>query len=262
MFKNKKSHSFVSAKILQPRHPYYVFVYMTVIRLIFIGMAQQVVLSFFTYTQNKFWAFTQMQRALPKLEQQSGVLFFKTLGTGAGTGFSLWPDFSTYALLTVWKSKENATAFLKESSVMKAFILNSSTQKHFKLHPLQSHGLWGKTNPFEASQRPLKDNEQIGIITRATLRPSRLLEFWRAVPAASKAIQHAKGVLWYKGIGEWPMVQQATFSIWNSLDDVKAFAYKSSAHAAIVKKTRKRNWYKEDLFARFAVSPLLLKSNE
>jgi heme-degrading monooxygenase HmoA len=225
-------------------------------------MAQQVVLSFFTYTQNKFWAFTQMQRALPQIHKLSGVEFVKTLGTGAGAGFSLWPDFSTYALLTIWKSKEEATAFLKESSVMKAFISRSSFQKHFSLHPLQSHGLWGKTNPFEASQRPLKDNEQIGIITRATLRPSRLLEFWRAVPAASKAIQHAKGVLWYKGIGEWPMVQQATFSIWNSLDDVKAFAYKSSAHAAIVKKTRKRNWYKEDLFARFAVSPLLLNSNE
>jgi hypothetical protein len=126
---------------------------------------------------------------------------------------------------------------------------------------LQSHGLWGKTNPFEPSKRSLAPDEKIGIITRATLRPSRLLEFWRAVPKASKAIQQAKGVLWYKGIGEWPLVQQATFSLWNSLEDVKDFAYKSTHHAAIVKKTRKRNWYKEDLFARFAVRPLHLKDD-
>lgn len=225
-------------------------------------MAQQVILSFFTYAENKFWAFTQMQRALPQIQHLSGLEFVKTLGTGAGNGFSLWPDFSTYALLTIWKSKEEATAFLEESGVMKAFVSRSSSQKHFNLHPLHSHGLWGKSNPFESSQRPLKKDEQIGIITRATLRPKRLLEFWRAVPAASKAIQNAEGVLWYKGIGEWPMVQQATFSVWNSLNDVKAFAYKSTAHAAIVKKTRKRNWYKEDLFARFAVSPLHLNTNE
>lgn len=225
-------------------------------------MPQQVVLSFFTYSQNKFWAFTQMQRALPEVEKHSGLTFVRTLGTGAGLGFSLWPDFSTYALLTIWESKAHATAFMEDSTVMKNFISRSSSQKHFALDPLQSHGLWGKSNPFEPIQRPLENNEQIGIITRATLRPSRLLEFWRAVPAASKAIQQAKGVLWYKGIGEWPVVQQATFSIWESIDDVKAFAYKSSDHAAIVKKTRKRNWYKQDLFARFAVRPLPLNTNE
>ena len=29
------------------------------------------------------------------------------------------------------------------------------------------------------------------------------------------------------------------------------FAYRSQAHASIVKTTRKKRWYKEDLFARF-----------
>jgi len=223
-------------------------------------MAQQVILSFFSYTQNKFWAFTQMQRAISQLHQQQGVQFFRTLGTGAGKGFSLWPDFSTYALLTIWESEAAATAFLTESPLMQTYNKKSHSQKHFSLHTLHSHGLWGKSNPFVAEKRALLDDEKIGIITRATLRPSRLLEFWRAVPAASKAIQNAKGVLWYKGVGEWPLVQQATFSLWNSLEEVKDFAYKSTHHAAIVKKTRKRNWYKEDLFARFAVRPLPLNN--
>lgn len=224
-------------------------------------MRQYVVLSFFSYTKNKFWAFAQMQRAIPELQQQSGIQFFRTLGTGAGLGFSLWPDFSTYALLTIWESKDAATAFLNESNLMESYNNMSHSQKHFSLHTLQSHGFWGKTNPFVAEKRALQDDEKIGIITRATLRPSRLLEFWREVPAASKAIQQAKGVLWYKGIGEWPLVQQATFSLWNSLEEVKDFAYKSTHHAAIVKKTRRRNWYKEDLFARFAVRPLHLKDD-
>ncbi|MAI28344.1 MAG: spheroidene monooxygenase, partial [Flavobacteriales bacterium] len=80
-------------------------------------------------------------------------------------------------------------------------------------------------------------------------------------PKASKAIQKAKGVIWYKGIGEWPLIQQATFSIWKSLDDVKNFAYKNIDHSSIVKKTRKRNWYSEDMFTRFAVRKIIINQD-
>ena len=97
-------------------------------------MAQQVVLSFFSYTQNKFWAFTQMQRAISQLEKQPGIQFFKTLGTGAGLGFSLWPNFSTYALLTIWESEAAATAFLNTSTIMETYVSKSTSQKHFLLH--------------------------------------------------------------------------------------------------------------------------------
>ena len=71
------------------------------------------------------------------------------------------------------------------------------------------------------------------------------------MPAASKAIEKAVGVHYFKGIGEWPFIQQATVSIWENFESVNTFAYKDKAHAAIVKKTRQMKWYKEDLFSRF-----------
>ena len=80
-----------------------------------------------------------------------------------------------------------------------------------------------------------------------------MIEFWRSVPKASNAIKSAKGVSWFKGIGEVPFIQQATFSIWKNLESVTNFAYKDMNHAEIVKKTRKRRWYKEDLFSRFEI---------
>jgi len=80
-----------------------------------------------------------------------------------------------------------------------------------------------------------------------------MFEFWKSVPNASRAIKNAKGVEWFKGIGEWPFIQQATFSVWDNLESVKNFAYNSGPHAEIIKKTRKRKWYKEDLFARFEI---------
>jgi hypothetical protein len=35
------------------------------------------------------------------------------------------------------------------------------------------------------------------------------------------------------------------------MNAVQNFAYKQKAHADIVKETRKKKWYKEDLFSRF-----------
>jgi len=44
-----------------------------------------------------------------------------------------------------------------------------------------------------------------------------------------------------------------TFSVWDNLEHMKAFAYENPSHAAIVKKTREIKWYKEEMFSRFVV---------
>mgnify|MGYP003324015066 FL=1 len=119
---------------------------------------------------------------------------------------------------------------------------------------LKSNGFWSGQNPFP-EQKPNKCSKKmpVAIITRATLRFSKLISFWKSVPAASAAIEQAKGVKYFKGIGEWPFIQQATLSLWDSFDSVNNFAYSSKIHSDIIKKTRKQKWYSEDLFARFQV---------
>jgi len=214
-------------------------------------MRQVVYLHFFSYSKHRFWAFTQMQRAHAGLQQCKGLQFYKMLGTGAGAGFSLRPDFSTYALLTVWDTEQCKVKAFDKAAVLQAFFDRSAEQRIFSLSPIHTHGNWSGQSPFEV-QKPLGD-KPIGVITRATLNPTRLLEFWRHVPQASRAIKEAKGVGFFKGIGEWPFVQQATFSVWESAEAIRTFAYVSQAHASIVKKTRQRKWYKEDMFNRFEV---------
>ena len=214
-------------------------------------MRQVVYLHFFSYSKNRFWAFTQMQRAHAGLQQCKGLQFYKMLGTGAGAGFSLRPDFSTYALLTVWDTEQCKVKAFDKAAVLQAFFDRSAEQRIYSLSPIHTHGNWSGQSPFEV-QKPLGD-KPIGVITRATLNPTRLLEFWRHVPQASRAIKQAKGVGFFKGIGEWPFVQQATFSVWESAEAIRTFAYVSQAHASIVKKTRQRKWYKEDMFNRFEV---------
>ena len=214
-------------------------------------MRQVVYLHFFSYSKHRFWAFTQMQRAHAGLQQCKGLQFYKMLGTGAVAGFSLRPDFSTYALLTVWDTEQCKLKAFDKAAILQAFFDRSAEQRIFSLSPIHTHGNWSGQSPFEV-QKPLGD-KPIGVITRATLNPTRLLEFWRHVPQASRAIKQAKGVGFFKGIGEWPFVQQATFSVWESAEAIRTFAYVSQAHASIVKKTRQRKWYKEDMFNRFEV---------
>ncbi len=129
----------------------------------------------------------------------------------------------------------------------------AAAHRTLHLKPYKSSGLWDGKNPFTpASQQPPSADQAVAILTRASLRWNRLAAFWKAVPAASKALSNAQGVQFYKGIGEWPWIQQATVSIWNQAEAVHQFAYKGP-HAKIVKKTRQQQWYAEDLFARFVL---------
>lgn len=187
-----------------------------------------------------------------QLKNVPGLQFFKFLGTGGGEGFSLKPDFSTYAFLAVWEDLASYKACLDKHPIFLSYQQNAASQRELILKPLKSHGFWSGKNPFKKQEEISMDgNFKAVVITRATLRWNRLFSFWKAVPAASKAIKKAAGVHYFKGIGEWPFIQQATVSIWENFEAVNTFAYKDKAHATIVKKTRQMKWYKEDLFSRF-----------
>ncbi len=181
------------------------------------------------------------------------ITFYKLLGTGAGNGF-LFPDLSTYAVLVVWNSKKNADEFLTKSTHSLIVEKKAQSRTDFYLKTIQTHGLWDNQNPFKSSIVDYDKDDKIAIITRGKIKLSKQIDFWLNVPKASNAIKVAEGVEFYKGIGELPLMAQATFSIWKNIDAVKNFAYKSKAHADIIKKTKQRNWYSEDMFTRFIIT--------
>jgi len=77
--------------------------------------------------------------------------------------------------------------------------------------------------------------------------------FWNHVAPVASQVKAAKGFIFSVGIGEVPWVKQATFSVWESLDDMKAFAYGLKEHSEVIRKTRKEDWYSEDMFVRFLI---------
>ncbi len=213
---------------------------------------QIVTVTFFEYKgwKNKWWAFQRMGIVPDQLLEVEGLTFGKLLGSGANKGFSIFPNLEKYGLLCVWQSEAFAKQFFEENDIYQDFLNHIVDYKTVYLQTAKSHGFWEGQNPFQ-STCDLDKNEMVGVLTRATIYPKYLVQFWRFVPKVSASIEDKEGRLFSIGIGELPLIQQATFSLWSSSTAMMEYAYKSKFHKEVVQKTRALGWYKEELFARF-----------
>ncbi len=206
----------------------------------------------FSTLSDKIWAFFQMQFAHAHMSKTPGLQFYKLMGSGRNLGFNPLPDWGVYAILSVWDNEKSAHLFFQQAAIFKRYQSHSSENWTVFMKVIQAKGLWAGGNPFNPSTDIDKSNPLIAVITRATIRTRKLLQFWRYVPTSQRPIQDGcPGLLYTKGIGEVPLLQMATFSIWKSMDDLKNFAYHSPEHQVAIKKTRELNWYKEEMFIRF-----------
>ena len=209
-------------------------------------------ISFFKYTslRNKFWGLKMMQFAHKGLVNTEGLSFYRLLGSGKGKGFNPFPDWSVYCLLQVWESEEAAHTFFNSSDLIQQY--SERTDELFTLYMknISAGGTWVGKNPFEKAA-DLDSTLPIAVITRATIKWNWLIRFWKYVPTSQEPLDENEGLIYTKGIGEIPIVQMATFSLWKNFESVKQFAYNSKQHQEAVRRTRKNEWYREELFARF-----------
>lgn len=174
------------------------------------------------------------------------------MGCGKNGTFDVHPDFQQWGLLATWKNVADFEAFQRSSFIGKWWNLFCYQQSTILLDPISAHGKWSGKEPFGKPKNQVQ-NGRVAVLTRATIRPSRLKNFWKNVPPVASIMSETKGFVSSVGIGEAPFFMQATFSIWESQEDVIAFAYKNAEHAKVIKLTRDENWYSEELFARFNI---------
>lgn len=219
-------------------------------------------ITFFEYGpwRARWWAFRQMGLAPAQLAEVAGLSFCKMLGTGSRNGFSIWPNTGLYGLLCVWADEAAAEAFRAQHPLYATLCDRSRRHWTVLMRTAMAHGEWEGERPFVPNGIKPGEDTPVAVITRATIRLGSLWQFWRYVPSVSRSMDGSPGLLFSVGIGELPLIQQATFSLWRSARDMRAYAYQGKAHSEVVKKTRELDWYKEELFARFV--PYAVLDNE
>jgi len=198
-------------------------------------------------------AFGAMGISLRQGVAAPGLCFGKMLGSGAGQGFSIWPDWGTYAWFTVWENPESAEAFWSNDPMFQDLLGYATSVYGWEARPLRGHGTWNGQQPFAFPEAGVRTAGSVAVLTRASIARKQALRFWWNVPRASRGVQDQPGLRYAKGVGEYPLVEQATMSVWNSTDELDAFAYRSRQHAPMVQKTRKHQWYSEEMFIRMEV---------
>jgi len=194
------------------------------------------------------------------------ISFYKLLGSGKNGTFDKRPDWQQWGILAVSSgqlavgsmepSKSEQLSLYREiygSFIAGWMSLFGCEAWTIFLEPIEGHGKWDGKKVFGELAVQTEYDGKIAVLTRATIRLSRLKNFWANVNSVASQMAGAKGLISSLGIGEMPWIKQATFSIWENKAAMKAFAYQMKEHQEVIRKTRAEKWYSEDMFVRFRI---------
>lgn len=197
---------------------------------------------------SRLWGWSRFVLGVRALAGVGGLRFAKLLGSGHEAGFGLRPSGSRQGLFCQFEDEAAADRFLADSPQMAAYRRHAREIFHVKLRPFSCRGSWSGVPVPVAVERPTEG--MVAALTRASIRPSKALRFWRHAPPSEVALAGAPGCRLAAGLGEAPVLRQATFSLWDSVADMDAYA-RSGAHLAAIQASRVGDFFTESMFVRF-----------
>ena len=197
----------------------------------------------------RVWALAMMGGARLPLARTKDIGFWKLCGSGTGEGFTPVPNTAVYAILATWPDADTAQK-RTQAGIFAKYARRATENWTVFLQTQTVRGAWSGQAPFTASATTT--GGPLAALTRATIKPSILTRFWGRVPNISDMIGKDPHVAFKIGIGEVPMLHQVTFSIWPSEKAMAGFA-RTGPHAEAIRAVREEGWFREELYARFAV---------
>ena len=185
----------------------------------------------------------------PRLDRVDGLAFWRLLGTGRGSDTGPGADLARSALFAVWEDESDLDRFLATNPIAHRWG-RAAESWHVRLKALGGHGRWRGVDPLDGLDQGERGG-QVAIITRADVRRKAGRAFGDAAREVDTELHTAGGLIDVVGVGEAPIGRLATFSLWESLADVRAFAYSMPRHRQVIEQTRDGDWYSEEMFARF-----------
>lgn len=216
-------------------------------------MTQIVSLSFFRFDGviSRMWALYMMGAARGAMSRVPDIGFWKLCGSGSGEGFTPIPNTAVYAILATWPDLETAQNRTGQHPIFQRYHQRATEAWSVFLTPTSVKGEWSGQQPFLPEQAATPG--PLAALTRATVKPSVAMKFWQQVPDISTVIGADPNVAFKIGIGEVPLLHQITFSIWPDKTTMAEFARKDGPHARAITAVRAGDWFREELYARFAV---------
>jgi hypothetical protein len=208
-----------------------------------------------------YFAISAMALFRIPLSGNKKIIFHKLMGCGKNGSFDIHPDWNQWAILVFINELPDLQYIKEKKEDINSTFYGSFISKWLKLFRCESwtvllklidgHGSWDGKNFLPGIKDITNPTGPIAVLTRATIKLSKVRHFWQNVAPVSNQMKFASGLITSIGIGEMPLLRQATFSIWESMDQMKSFAYSMHEHREVIKKTRKEKWYSEDMFLRF-----------
>lgn len=180
------------------------------------------------------------------------VGFWKLCGSGTGEGFTPRPNTAVWAILATWPDPQTARRMIDSAPVYRRWRSHAVESWTILLEPTSARGVWAGVAPFSVVDSAPLDGPIVAL-TRATMRLSTFLRFWRRVPDISAAIGQDPNVIFKIGIGEVPLLHQVTFSIWPDTQTMAHFARGDGPHGRAIAAVRREGWFREELYARFRI---------
>ncbi len=215
-------------------------------------LGQVVSLSFFRFAgfSARAWALMMMGAARRPLSRTPDIGFWKLCGSGKGEGFNPTLNPSVIGILAVWPDAETAAARISGETVFARYRARAAEHWSVLLTPTSVRGAWDGQIPFDAQAD--QATGPMAALTRASIKRGVIPRFWRQVPDISANIGSDPNCTFKIGIGELPLIDQITFSVWPSKSAMDGFA-RTGPHGAAIKAVRDGGWFSEELFARFLI---------
>jgi hypothetical protein len=197
---------------------------------------------------SRLWGWTRIVKGPQALQDIPGLLFSKVLGSGYEGGFGLRPSPSRQGLFGLFDSLASAQAFISSSSVIQTYQERSDEFCWALLKTWSCRGSWDGQSLNVCAAQPIRG--PVAALTRASIKLAKAPAFWKHAPPSQNALADAKGCQLAVGLGEAPFVRQATFSIWDSVSDMNAYA-RSGSHLEAIQAAAENDYFSESMFARF-----------
>jgi spheroidene monooxygenase len=198
------------------------------------------------------WGWWRIARGAQSWRGVPGLRLAKVMGSGFEGGFGLRPSVSRQGVFLVFARQADADRFLATSSAIQTYRDRADEFCVITLRAWSARGSWGGQS-LTPSRAPPPDGgpaATVAALTRASIRPGRAAAFWRLAPATQSAIESAPGCLLAVGLGEAPLLRQATFSVWTSVAAMDAYA-RSGPHLTAIREAHRVGYFSESMFVRF-----------